>query len=286
MQFRFMMFLAFACGLHAAFASPITFNAYAQIGNGGLLTGTVSIDPVTGKVHGADLTATVNQVFTFNTLVDGTPNYANTGLFVISAYHRSGFPVALVGLQEQNLEKYEGGSISSGSGVIFENLERFGIENASFTQLTNVYNGTHYIGDFQASGTVAGNPFEGTVTINRSTGQVLSSTLTATIRRTYRLNINVTGTPNYGNTGLFVIGAGNAPTGLPLALLGLQTADLIGYRGGVIASGSGFFTDPDTRYAITGGTLSPVPEPSTIAVIPIAAGMLFAVRRRGRSYQR
>src|SRR4051794_24508102 len=108
-----------ASAITPVLAAPIVFNASGNFPGGGTLSGTVTIDTTTGTVLSTDLSATVYQTFLFSTNVGGTPNYANSGLFVIAADYAGGYPVALVGLPQTSLVNYAGGARSSKNKNIF-----------------------------------------------------------------------------------------------------------------------------------------------------------------------
>jgi len=288
MRMTFLKFLTLV-GLAAgatlpAVASPLIFNAAGKISGGGSLSGTVTIDPATGSLVSADLSLTLIQTFVFSANVGGIPNYANSGLFVIAADDSAGgYPVALLGVQETSLVGYDGGPISPASDVIFGNGDVYTITSGKFDLLSVSPSGSNTIGTFGATGMVAGNPLGGSVKINVTTGAVLSSTVTATIPRTYKLNSNIGGVPNYANSGLFAIIVNEAGGAYPIAILGLVENDLVGYAGGPISGASSFFLADGTRFGLDSGSLTATPEPSTFACFGLAGGLLMVARwRRNR----
>ena len=113
--------------------------------------------------------------------------------------------------------------------------------SGKFDLLSVSPSGSDTIGTFGATGFVAGNPLAGSVRINVDRGEVLSSTVTAIIPRTYKLSSNIGGVPNYANSGLFAIVVNEAAGGYPIALLGLAENNLIGYTGGPISGASSSF---------------------------------------------
>jgi len=282
---KFLTVVTLAAGAELpVLASPIVFSAAGQISGGGTLGGTVTIDTATGDVVSADLSVTLNQTFLFSTNLGGIPNYANTGLYVIAANDSHGsYPVALIGLAESSLIGYDGGPISPASDVIFANGDAYTVSSGKFDLLSTSTVGPDTVGTFGATGTVAGNPLSGNVNINITTGTVLSSTLTAIIPRTYKLSSNVGGVPNYAGSGLFAIIANEAAGGYPIAILGIAKDNLIGYTGGPISGASSFFLSDGTRFGLSAGSLTNVPEPSTFGCISLAGGlMMLMARRRSR----
>jgi hypothetical protein len=264
-----------------ALSSPIVFRAAGQISGGGTLGGTVTIDTATGNVLTADLSVIVNQTFLFSTNVGGIPNYANSGLFVIAADDsQGGYPVALMGLAESSLVGYDGGPISPASNIAFANGEYFVLTSGNLALLSTAMAGSDTVGTFGATGTVAGSPLSGNLVINVTTGVVLSSSVTAIIPRTYKLSSHVGGIPNYANSGLFAIIANEEAGGYPVAILGLDEDNLIGYPGGPISGSSGLFLADGTRFEVSSASLTAVPEPSTFACIMLAGGLTMLMRRR------
>jgi len=111
---------------------------------------------------------------------------------------------------------------------------------------------------FNASGTFAGGgTLGGTVTIDVSTGTVLSAALSAVIPRTFNFTTNVGGVPNYNNGGVYVIAAdSNTPSFYPVSLLALPIASAVGYGGGAIVAGNVFFNDGTPTQPFSSGALT------------------------------
>ena len=266
----------------STFASPIVFQASGSFTSGGTLSGTVTIDTATGDVLSADLSATVNQTFTFSNNIGGIPNYANSGLFVIVANATpGGYPIALIGVNENSLVGYAGGPISGASDFIFQDASVFGLLSGALA-LDSV-NGP--LSTFKASGTVnGGGPVGGTVTINTTTGELSAVSVTAVIPRTYALSAGVGGVPNYANSGLFVIVVNEAAGGYPIALLGLPVGNLVGYNGGALSGASDLIFQDGTVFGLVNGTLTaPVPEPATWTCFALAGSLAAVAKWRKRA---
>lgn len=261
-------------------ASPVVFNASATIQGGGSLSGTVTIDTATGTLLDIDLLASIQQTFVISANPGGIPNYANSGLYVITANTNGGYPVAVVGLNETSLEEFDGGPIHPASTINFTTPgDYYAINSGNLTLVSTTIEGGQPVSTFAATGTVDGSPISGGFVINTKLGTVLSSDLTVTIRRTYRLSSNIGAVPNYSNSGFLALIANEEAGGYPISLLGLPINTLTGYAGGQISGVSGLFLDSGTRLGIE-GTLSPTPEPATLASVSLAAGLLILARRR------
>lgn len=240
-----------------AAGASVDFTVQGAFVVGGTLDGTITIDTATGVVLGATLSATLAPKFTFSRSVTGTPNYTNTDVFLISAYESvDGLSFALIGLQVPSLVNYNGGPIVNGSNIVAAMGNALPIIGGSFRLLSSTTAGGDTIATFGASGTVAERgQLGGTVTIDITKGAILSSNLTAVIVRNYPVSGNVTGTPNFGGTGLFVIGVNDPANYYPLALLGLPVADLIGYKGGPLSTASDLNVGNAQLYGLSSGSL-------------------------------
>jgi hypothetical protein len=271
--------------LHAAIIT--TFNVNGTFAGGGSLVGTVGIEVNSGEVLTADLTATVTRTYDFTTNVGGIPNYGGIeDLFVIVANHLGGYPISLLGVQEATLKDYKGGPLVGGSNVVFDDLVGVPLSSGSLSIGNVEYVGPNTIVDFNADGSfVGGGALDGTVTVNITTGEVMAANLLATVTRSYHLSAGVGGIPNYGGiNGLFVIVANEERGGYPIGLFGLNETSLVGFDGGTIVGGSNISFEDGVQIALTSGTISPVPEASTLALVSLAGvGGILGYRRRARA---
>jgi hypothetical protein len=112
------------------------FNVNATLTDGVTLGGTVTINTTTGAVEAANITASVPVIntYTLSAGVAGTPNYQGTNLFVIQADDNNNYPLALLGLQESSLVGFNGGAITTGSGLYTDASTRYGVISGSITR--------------------------------------------------------------------------------------------------------------------------------------------------------
>jgi hypothetical protein len=284
-----MAFSALALCWSANAMADTIFNLNATLTSGAILSGTVTINTTTGAATAANITATVptTENFTLSNPIFNTDNFEGTNLEVITALNNNNYPQALLGFQVSSLVGFTGGAITSGSGVFTDSATRHAVTSGALTFFAS----TSVAGDnssiFNVSGTLeGGGTLGGQVTVDLVTGKVLSGDVTAAIPvvNTYTLSTAVSATPNFEGTGLEVIQVLDN-NNYPDALLGFQVSSLVGFPGGNITTGSGLFTDANTRYGLVSGTLTPVatPTPSTLGLVCVGLGGFFIRRRSSTS---
>lgn len=277
------LFFAFN-DLHAAIIT--TFNVNGTFAGGGSLVGTVGIEVNSGEVLTADLTATVTRTYDFTTNVGGIPNYGGIqDLFIIVANHLGGYPISLLGVQEETLEDYKGGPLAAGSNVIFDDGVAIPLLSGNLSIGAVDYVGPNTIVDFNTDGLfVNDGVLDGTVRVNITTGEVLAANLLATVTRSYHLSAGVGGIPDYGGIkDLYVIAVNEERGGYPVGLFGLNESSMIGFDGGAFVGGSSLTFADGVQVALASGTISPVPEAQTLTLVSLTVGVgILGYRRRAR----
>ena len=120
--------------------------------------------------------------------------------------------------------------------------------------------------------------FSGTLTVDVTTGMVTALDIMFPGLSAFDV---LTGSMGVGST-WEVFGSNSTPSeGLELDFQTSKTpASLVGFTGGSILGKNVFIIGGQNPYGIQGGSITPAPEPSSLALIPIGLGALLLLRKR------